>query len=114
MGESGLKVVFYNGTVIVENAGQTVAVGKQSGKLYCMDFDLKHQRSDRAMVTGQVEQQVGLWHLRYGHLGNDNLLKLAKKNIVSGMQIDDAGHERLLCKACISESSRTSSIGKSQ
>uniref|UniRef100_A0A8D8G2M5 Copia protein n=2 Tax=Culex pipiens TaxID=7175 RepID=A0A8D8G2M5_CULPI len=102
MGESGLKVVFYNGTVIVENAGQTVAVGKQSGKLYCMDFDLKPQRSDRAMVTGQVEQQVGLWHLRYGHLGNDNLLKLAKKNLVSGMQIDDAGHERLLCEACIS------------
>lgn len=103
MEESGLKVVFYNGTVIVEDAGQIVAVGKQSGRLYCMDFDFKpQQQNSKAMVTGQVDKQVGLWHLRYGHLGNDNLLKLVKKNLVSGMQIDGAGHERLLCEPCIS------------
>lgn len=104
---SGKKVIFFGGRVTVEADNEVVATGRQHGRLYGMDFECVKVRngsvSSSALVTGRVNKHLELWHQRFGHLGNENLLKLVNKRMVEGMKIMDAGekNEKLLCEPCI-------------
>lgn len=102
---SGKKVIFFGGRVTVEVDGEVVATGRQHGRLYCMDFECVKQRgaTSSALMTGRVSKQLELWHQRFGHLGNENLLKLVNKGMVEGMKIASGGkkNEMLLCESCI-------------
>ena len=76
------KVVFHKGKVTVEAADQgVVATGKQVGVLYAMDFHYL-ATPNAAMVTGKVSMELQLWHQRFGHIGNRNLMKLIDKKMV--------------------------------
>lgn len=54
-------------------------------------------------MSGRVNRELELWHLRFGHLGNDNLLKLVKRNMVDGLKVDHPkdGRVKILCEPCI-------------
>lgn len=101
---TGKKIVFFDGCVTVEADGEIVATGRQSGRLYAMDFQCERRHTEgKALVTGKVNRELELWHHRYGHLGNDNLLKLVTKNMVDGFTVDrvKAGGAQFLCEPCI-------------
>lgn len=105
---SGKKVTFYNGCVTVEVDGEVVATGRQSGRLYCMNFECEQKKTFQAseasaMISGKVPRKLELWHQRYGHLGSDNLAKLLSKNMVDGMKVDAIPNPLVnkLCEACI-------------
>lgn len=91
----------------VESDNEVVATGRQHGRLYCMDFECVKMRSGNAtssaLMTGRINKQLELWHQRFGHLGNENLVKLVNKGMVEGMKIANTGkkNEKLLCEPCI-------------
>lgn len=99
---TGKKVIFFGGCVTVECDGEVVATGKQHGQLYSMDFECKQKGGSRAMV-GKVSRKLELWHHRFGHLGEENLRKLVKNDMVKGMNIDsdERGSAKFLCESCV-------------
>lgn len=102
---TGKRVIFFDGCVTVEDDGEVVATGRQLGRLYCMNLICeKREDNGEALVTGKVSKKMELWHHRFGHLGNDNLVKLVKKNMVDGMSVDNNCEEsvKILCEPCIS------------
>lgn len=99
---SGKKVIFHKGKVVVEDADQdVVATGKQVGVLYAMDFHYLVTPYS-AMVTGKITKEQELWHQRFGHIGNGNLMKLMDKNMVVGMDLSSnvkpGSSETVLCE----------------
>lgn len=102
---SGKRVIFFDGRVIVEDGDEVVATGRQLGRLYCMNLVCdKQDGNEKALVTGKVSQSLELWHHRFGHLGNDNLVKLVRKDMVQGMPvgINYINREQFLCESCVS------------
>lgn len=101
---TGKKIIFHDRRVIVEHNGEVVASGQQLGRLYCMDLVCeKSNVNNNALVTGKVSKKLELWHHRFGHLGNDNLVKLVKKKMVDGMSLDNDFDDsiKFLCEPCI-------------
>lgn len=102
---SGKKVIFHKGKVVVEDADQdVVATGKQVGVLYAMDFQYL-TTPNSAMVTGKVTKELDLWHQRYGHLGNGNLMKLINRKMVDGLDLGSSVKpgcsESMVCEPCL-------------
>ena len=48
----------------------------------------------------QAKESMELWHQRMGHLGEDNLLKLQKKDMVKGLQGPFEGSVKGSCEGC--------------
>jgi len=43
---------------------------------------------------------TSLWHLRFGHLGMQNLKRLQEKKMVNGMTMSGEEPDKLICKGC--------------
>lgn len=97
---AGLKVSFDDSEcMIVRPDGETIAVGKKIGDL----FHLKYRREvelSNAMTTKSDTSKEMLWHKRYGHLGVQNLKKLANESLVTGFDFDPKKNIDF-CEACV-------------
>jgi transposase InsO family protein len=100
----GMKITFEDGNVRIENKTKLVATGRRTGKLYELSLFYVTPIMNDAMFGGRVKNQLQLWHRRFGHLSNANLLKLCKSSMVAGMELDleeiNMGDDAL-CEPCI-------------
>ncbi|KAJ3557078.1 hypothetical protein NM688_g1664 [Phlebia brevispora] len=53
-------------------------------------------------LKGQVSKaDEHTWHCRLGHLGIDNILRMARKGMVKGMALVKRGARQMICKLCL-------------
>jgi hypothetical protein len=73
-------------------------MGEMCGKLYM----LKVIPGKEYINVAKEESDMHLWHCRFGHLGIDDVSKLANNNMVNGM--NDVGDDGVSpCESCIME-----------
>jgi len=81
----GGKIVQQNGSMRIMHGERTLAVAKRGGDgLYRLSNS--KSGSATALYSKPVET-AELWHRRFGHLGYDNLAKLAASGMVVGMNV---------------------------
>jgi hypothetical protein len=103
----GLEVVFdFKGCKIIDPKGTTVARGFRDGNLYFLLCKLK---TEHVHATKVEQDGIFLWHKRYGHLGQVNLVKLHKEQMVTGIKVN---HDDMpaLCKGCLEGKQKRSSF----
>ncbi|KAK3735648.1 hypothetical protein QZH41_001075 [Actinostola sp. cb2023] len=97
---AGLKVSFDKSECkIVRADGATIAVGKKVGSLFHLKYRREVELSNAATAELSMSKEM-LWHQRYGHLGTQNLKKLANESLVTGFDFDPKkGLD--FCEACV-------------
>ena len=96
--EAGKSVYFDDsGCEFVNEASETVALGVRQGSLYYLKFA---RRSQEGVYVAQTENKERLWHRRFGHLNEQSMQKLVKKELVDQLDYQASG-EIGVCEACI-------------
>ena len=90
-GDNECKITRANGAVI--------AVGVRVGCLYHLDFQ-QRLNSSHATNANSDNSKENIWHQRFGHLGTQNLNKLANENLVTGFDFDSK-NELDFCESCV-------------
>jgi hypothetical protein len=107
---------------------KVVMTGTQDGQLFYLDEYTTggDRKTDKALLqsttgTKEVKQQqcsqsqAELWHQRFGHLGMNDLDKLVRHDMVTGMPKNarsGGGRHRCKCKACALGKITTASLPK--
>jgi hypothetical protein len=99
--KSGAAVEYTKDACVIKVGTRTVARAKCSSDGLC--YVGASGAGETALLTKPVET-AELWHRRFGHLGYDNLAKLVKESMVTGMNIaapefSKSGKEA--CEPCI-------------
>jgi hypothetical protein len=91
-----LFVSFENDVCKITRNSKLLAVGVIRGKLYV----LKILEDQVNIASEELESDLFLWHCRLGHLGMDNVIKIANGNMVKGI-----GHlsseSKPFCEGCV-------------
>ena len=96
--EAGKSVHFDDsGCDVLNETGETVALGVRQGSLYYLKFAIKSQEG---VYVAQTENKERLWHRRFGHRNEQSMRKLVKKGLVNQLDYDTSG-EIGICEACI-------------
>ena len=77
----GAVVSFENDLCKITRNSKLLAVGVIRGKLYV----LKIMEDQVNIANEELESDLFLWHCRLGHLGMDNVIKIANGNMVKGI-----------------------------
>ena len=77
----GAVVSFENDLSKITRNSKLLAVGVIREKLYI----LKIMEDQVNIASEELESDLFLWHCRLGHLGMDNVIKLANGNMVKGL-----------------------------
>ena len=92
----GAVVSFENDVCKITRNSKLLAVGVIRGKLYV----LKILEDQVNIASEELESDLFLWHCRLGHLGMDNVIKIANGNMVKGI-----GHlsseSKPFCEGCV-------------
>ena len=94
--KKGIDVSFVNNNCIFKVNGNSYNIGKLNNgdKLYKLNL------SNESCYV--MSNDVELWHLRYGHLSHDNILKLHKNELVKGMDIKSKSYSpKSPCDGCL-------------
>ena len=96
--EAGKSVYFDDsGCEFLNEASETVALGVRQGSLYYLKFARKSQKG---VYVAQTENKERLWHRRFGHLNEQSMQKLVKKELVDQLDYKASGQIGV-CEACI-------------
>ena len=101
--KAGKTVKFsQNGCQIVNKNSNIVAAAKKVSNLYylnCVDSKevVAHAAASKHVNEKRSDEEI--WCRRYGHLGTDNLKKLAQDNLVNGFKYDVSSRNEC-CEPC--------------
>ena len=85
------------GCEILNSRKKVIAFATRIGNLY----HLEHCRKSREVVTAADKgSNEKLWHRRYGHLGEQNLQRIAREKLVRQFSYD-ASNTTGFCETCI-------------
>ena len=98
--EAGNHVSFdkRQGCIRESQAEKLIAVAYNVGNLYYLDSE--SPKNCQVNVVGDSSKE-SIWHRRYSHLGERNLQKLLKENLVNGFDYS-VSREIGFCEACVS------------
>lgn len=99
---TGKSVIFKNGHVtILDEDGTVIAHGNKSNGVYCLNFALC-TNAEKSLAVKTTGEDFPTWHRRYGHLGESNLVKLTKFNMVDGLKIRSSNKDKnAICESCV-------------
>ena len=98
MTEKGAEVHFKGQFCKVIIDGKLFSIGHKHGKLYKLNSEPMHTSCFGS--TGDRGSSLSLWHLRYGHLGYDNLKSLNSKSMVNGLILNSQDQFDRNCEGC--------------
>ena len=91
----------------ITQKGRVVGVAHLKDNLWILDGVMakypdqeKEDREENAYLSSH-HNSMHLWHLRYGHLGVENLKKLKEKCMVNGLDFKDETRTVENCQGCI-------------
>ena len=97
--EAGKVVKFDNaGCQIVNKSNKIIAVATKTGSLYYLEYN--ELKKNQQLTVIEKESKERLWHHCYGHLGEQNLKKVAGKRLVHSYNYD-VSTEISFCEAYI-------------
>ena len=86
--EAGKDVQFDDSSCEFHNeSGETIALGKRHWSLYYLEFAGKPQESVSVARNSKVNKER-LWHRRFGHLNEQSMQKLVRKQLVNRFDYD--------------------------
>ena len=87
---------------ITDTKHGVIGIATKYGNLYHLNFnELKDKENHAAMkCSGKTKTKEDVWHRRYGHLGAQNLERLARDKLVEGFDYD-ATKKPTFCEPCI-------------
>ena len=96
------KRIHFNDTEgrIIDGDGELVAIALKTGSLYYLNCERLDGDTDLVNVVGGLTPE-NMWHPRFGHLGENNLRKLAKDGLVHGFNYD-ISKKIEFCESCVS------------
>ena len=92
----GPSISFENEYCFISKGDKTFKIGSKSGKLYKLDIS----QDETCSLSKANPNTIGLWHLRFGHLGYDNVNKLISKSMVEGIDINPNEQFDQNCDGC--------------
>ena len=96
----GYSVSFKDNECKITRAdGAVIAVGVRVGCFYHLDFQQRLNSSHAANANSDNSKE-NVWHQHFGHLGTQNLNKLANENLVTGFDFDSKS-ELDFCESCV-------------
>ena len=99
MTEKGASVEFKGKSCKITIDNKSYSIGHKHGKLYKLNLVPEGETS--YLGIAEPENSLSLWHLRYGHLGYDNIKLLSSKAMVDGMTINlKEEFDRNECEGC--------------
>ena len=94
---AGKKTKFdKNGCEVLNEQNKVIAFATRVGNLY----HLEHCRTFQAANMTDKESKENLWHRRYGHLGEQNLQRIAREKLVKQFNYD-VSNTIGFCETCI-------------
>ena len=75
-----------------------LGMGSLIGKLY--QLDCIPVSMEQATVASEQQQQINLWHQRFGHLNEQQLSEIIRNELVSGINVPRTSHVSF-CEACV-------------
>jgi transposase InsO family protein len=97
--EAGAKLLMTNGQCLVTVNEIPVMLARSVNGIY----EIEVKRS-RCLISTSNRDAAALWHRRFGHLGYENLQRLVKEKMVTGLPVspDSFGDEqKKVCEPCI-------------
>jgi transposase InsO family protein len=95
--EKGATIKFDRSTCqFFDENNKPFAVANKKGSLYHLDCNVDCQQVNAI----QAQNMENIWHRRYGHIGIQNLKRLANDKLVNGFNFD-VSKEIDICEACI-------------
>ena len=95
---------------IRDSQGKLIAVASNVGNLYYLVSE--SPKNCQVNVVGDSSKE-SIWHCRFGHLGERNLQKLLKENLVNGFDYS-MSREIGFCEACVSGKSHRTPFTEGQ
>lgn len=102
-----IKVLFDNGQVKLFLEHELIGIGNRNN-LYEIKFKLIYPES---LNIETENENLKLWHKRYGHICNENMKKLIKNNAVDGLSNLKISSRVEFCEACVSGKSTRKRFG---
>ena len=98
--KSGKTVTFdEDGCHILDESQKLIVNAKRVGNLYYLSYVDSGHHANPTVESSSVASKEVTWHKRYGHLGVQNLQKLAKENLVDGYDYDKT-KDIDFCESC--------------
>ena len=85
-----------SGCQVLDAKKKLIAAGNRAGSLYYLNC--LSSRNEQATVADQ-ETKESIWHRRFGHLGIQNLQRLAREKLVDGFDFD-VSEQLDFCEMC--------------
>lgn len=102
--DAGVEVHFANNTVTFSHNNVIIMEGRRSGKEALYHLNIKasegYRRTERVLKGVEVEP-LSLWHLRFGHLNSQSLLKMASMGSVKGLGLFKDQLHSAQCHGCL-------------
>ena len=97
MTNKGAEVKFAGNSCILCNKGKQYLFGHKHGKLW----KLNSSPQATCCLSHTSKDSLMLWHLRFGHLNQNDVRKLIKnENMVNGMSLDPKEKDNEHCEGC--------------
>ena len=108
--QMGKTIEFYNSSCeFVNSSNETIAFATKQGSLYYLEF--LRRKSQESVNTAQTGNKERLWHRRFGHLSEQGMQKLARKELVNHMDYNTS-REVGFCEACVGGKQHKNSLAQ--
>ncbi|GAB1600790.1 hypothetical protein Ahia01_000357100 [Argonauta hians] len=112
--KSGKTCIFSDSNCqILDNKQKVVATGSKIGNLYYLNCCEVNESTHAANSCLDGNSKEEIWHRRFGHLGEKNLQKLVKNQIVTGLDYN-INKEIKFCEPCLDGKHHRTSFPKSR
>lgn len=99
--QSGKTVKFSaNECSLMDANGKPIAIAKKVDSLYYVHCQEHKEAHSAATESAHKETKGTTWHRRFGHLGVQNLKRLAKEQLVDGLDYDVL-QDTDFCESCV-------------
>ena len=80
--EKKVKTTFFNGICTLSIGEKSYGFGHKHGKLYKVN-----NSPEESCYVASAAVNISLWHQRFGHLGYENIKRLCRNGMVTGMKM---------------------------
>ena len=102
--DSGIDMHFTKDSVAFVKGEVEIMSGQRVGKsLYHLKVIAKNSDHEEFLTAAvsSATRNLSLWHQRLGHMNCKTILKMAKTNALSGLQLENHRLDYHLCEGCI-------------
>jgi hypothetical protein len=99
---AGIEIVFTGNTVLFKHKGIAIMTGQRSGKeLYHLNITVTHNNDQTTAAVAKQKVPLSIVHKRFAHLNCRAIRRMAEKNVVDALDLQDSKTPPDPCNGCI-------------